>query len=218
MKLEPTPRVGDLVFNALRDAIMSGQYRAGRRLQIRQLAEELGTSVMPVREALKRLEELRLVETFPHRGAVVREFTRDELLQLYAVREILEVEATRLGTPSAGEKKHDELRQAFDDMSEALQRADVVSYLDLDEKLLAILYSCSGNQVLLDTIRRLWQRCRSYKIVGVQRQIDVGDTDVLLAYQRDLIAAVADQDVKRAEQITSESVKAAMERIRNALP
>ena len=72
--------------------------------------------------------------------------------------------------------------------------------------------------MLLDTIRRLWQRCRSYKIVGVRRQIESGQTDILLSYQEELIDAVATGDVGRAEQITADSLDAATERIRAALP
>ncbi len=218
MKLEPAQRVGDQAFDAIHDAIMTGEYRAGQRLQIRQLAEKLGTSVMPVREAIKRLEELSLVETFPHRSAVVKRFTRDELLQLYAVRRILEVEATRLGAPAVPTKDIQALRKLHSRLASALARGNAIEYLEFDEKLLASVYLCSGNTVLLDTIRRLWQRCRSYKIVGVRRQIESGQTDILLSYQEELINAVAAGDVDRAEQITADSLDAATERIRAALP
>ena len=64
------PRIGDQVFEALQASILSGEYRSGDRLRIRQLAASLGTSVMPVRESLARLEEVGLVETRPPRGAV----------------------------------------------------------------------------------------------------------------------------------------------------
>src|SRR5699024_1934684 len=74
------PRIGDQVFEAMQASILNGDYRSGQRLRIRQLAAELGTSVMPVRESLARLEEVGLVETSPHRGAVVKTFTAEELL------------------------------------------------------------------------------------------------------------------------------------------
>src|SRR5699024_658863 len=78
------PRIGDQVFEAMQASILNGDYRSGQRLRIRQLAAELGTSVMPVRESLARLEEVGLVETRPHRGAVVKTFTAEELLQVYS--------------------------------------------------------------------------------------------------------------------------------------
>ena len=110
------------------------------------------------------------------------------------------------------------LRKLHSRLASALARGNAIEYLEFDEKLLASVYLCSGNTVLLDTIRRLWQRCRSYKIVGVRRQIESGQTDILLSYQEELINAVAAGDVDRAEQITADSLDAATERIRAALP
>lgn len=66
------PRIGDQVFEAMQASILNGEYRSGQRLRIRQLATALDTSVMPVRESLARLEEVGLVETSPHRSAVVK--------------------------------------------------------------------------------------------------------------------------------------------------
>ena len=82
-RLELSGRMGDQVFTAIHTAIISGELRAGTRLRIRDLADELGTSVMRVRGAIRRLEEMGLVEAEPYRGAVVREFTHTQLLELY---------------------------------------------------------------------------------------------------------------------------------------
>lgn len=216
-RIEPSQRVGDQAFDAIHDAIMSGEYRAGRRLQIRRLAEELGISVMPVREAIKRLED-GLVETFPYRGAVVKQFTPQELLQLYAVRRLLEVEATRLGVAQATPEVIPTLRSIHDQMADALDSDEVVAYLELDEKLLSTIYEQSGNEVLMDSIRGMWRRCRSYKIVGARSELESGKASALLSYQKDLIDAVAAGDAERATRITAESLDAATERIRAALP
>lgn len=197
---------------------MSGKYRAGTRLQIRKLAEELGVSVMPVREAIKRLEELGLVETFPYRGAVVKQFTRQELLQLYAVRRLLEVEGAKLGAASTDPVELSALQDLLERMTQALAEEAVVEYLDLDEELLGLVYARSGNEVLLESIRGMWRRCRSYKIVGVRRELESGKSSVLLTYQGGLIEAVAAGDVERAGRITADSIDAAIERIRAALP
>lgn len=75
-KLGGQARVSDRAFDALYTAIIHGDLEAGSRLQVRDLAESLGTSMMPVREALNRLEEFGLVETLPYRGAVVKTFPK----------------------------------------------------------------------------------------------------------------------------------------------
>jgi DNA-binding GntR family transcriptional regulator len=81
--------------------IVSGQLKPGERLVETRIASELGTSQAPVREALRDLELLRLVESEPFRGARVREFGDSELIEVYPVRAVLE-ELARPRCGSAG--------------------------------------------------------------------------------------------------------------------
>lgn len=217
-RLDPLPRVGDQVFEAIHRAIMSGHYPAGHRLRIRDIAAEMGTSVMPVREAIRRLEELGLAESSPNRGAAVKGFTQAELLDVYAVRFLLEKEAAELGAGRILPKGISRMREEFALLEHALAQGDVVAYLDADERLLTVLYEAAGNPVLVETIHVLWQRCRSYKIVGAHRELGYGDRDRLLTFQRDLLDAASAHDGERAAELTVTSVEAAMERIRTALP
>ena len=80
----------DQVYAMIREAILKGEMPAGTRLRIRDLAAQVGTSVMPVREAIRRLEEAGLAERSPHKGAVVRGLTLAELVHVYDVRRLLE--------------------------------------------------------------------------------------------------------------------------------
>lgn len=216
-KIEPNSRVGDQVFEAIRTAIVSGKLHAGHRLRIRELADELGTSVMPVREAIRRLEEVGLAEAVPYRGAVVKGFTYKELLDLYSVRRSLETEATVLGAGRLSKDDDAALEATFRAMADAVAAQDAIAYLAHDEDFLAILYAASGNAVLLDVIRSLWQRCRSYKIVGARRELESGDPSSLLTYQDQLLSAAKKRDADTAGRITAASLDAATERIEHAL-
>ena len=216
-RLEPQPRVGDQVFEAIRRAIMNGEYPAGHRLRIRTIAKETGTSVMPVREAIRRLEELGLVESSPNRGAAVKGFTHEDLLDVYAVRRLLEAEAARLGAAAIDPAGIDRMRTAFVDLESAIADGRAVDYLDADEALLTALYEAAGNPVLVESIQNLWQRCRSYKLVGVTTELDTGDPAALGAFQRELITAAEAADPDRAKHLTEGSVDTAMARIRAAL-
>jgi DNA-binding GntR family transcriptional regulator len=80
------PRVRDL----LEEAILGGELKPGERLRAEALAQRFGTSRTPIREALLQLEGQGLVEVEPNRGAVVRTFDRDDVLDLYEVRALLE--------------------------------------------------------------------------------------------------------------------------------
>ena len=216
-KLQANARVGDQAYEALHNAIVTGEYAAGRRLQIRDLAAELGISVMPVREAIKRLEEVGLVETQPYKGAVVKEVTREELLQIYAVRRLLEVEAARAGASSVRKSDVARLKTMYKKLVKAIERDDVVEYLDLDEEMLTVVYSASGNAVLVETIRSLWDRCRFYKIVGARGEMSDGIVAHLLEYQQALIEAVESGDTDGAAKITDDSLDAATQRITVAM-
>ncbi|WP_413332431.1 GntR family transcriptional regulator [Brevibacterium sp. GP-SGM9] len=211
------PRIGDQVFEAMQASILNGEYRGGQRLRIRQLAAALGTSVMPVRESLARLEEVGLVETSPHRGAVVKTFTAEELLQIYSVRRILEVEATVQGAQRLDEVGRARLDEEFSAMESSLAHGDPAAYLDHDEELLATIYSAAGNPVLVETIRTLWLRCRAYKLVGARREMEAGDLNPLLKHQRHLMDAVDTGDAESAARVTGDSFDDAVSRIRSVL-
>src|SRR5690348_6581277 len=83
------PRVRDL----LEEAILDGELKPGERLRAEALAQRFGTSRTPIREALLQLEAQGLVEVTHNRGAVVRTFDRDDLLDLYEVRALIEPHA-----------------------------------------------------------------------------------------------------------------------------
>src|SRR4051812_6556736 len=159
----------------IRAAILSGDLPSGSRLKVRDLAEQVGTSVMPVREAIRRLEEIGLAEREPHKGAVVKTLTFEELIHVYDVRRLLETEAARLGSENVSSEDCDRMQAEYDLMRKAIDERLVIPTLDHDEAMLAILYQAAGNPVLLQMIRSLWQQCRAYKIVGAQGSLDNGN-------------------------------------------
>jgi DNA-binding GntR family transcriptional regulator len=184
------------------------------------MADELGTSDMPVREAFRRLEESGLLEKTPYKGVVVRGLTQDELLEIYGVRRLLEPEAARLAAASASHatvESVESMRQELTAMKDALAEHRVTDFVDHDEQLLTILYSGAGNRVLLDTIRAMWTRCRSYKVVGLQRAIDSAESAGLLVFQEALIQAVEAHDSEVAGQTIDASLRTATVRIQKRL-
>src|SRR5699024_6807220 len=126
------PRTGDQAVEAMQASLPNGDYRSGHRRRIRELGAELGTSVVPVRELLARRAAGGLDGTSPHRGAVVKTFTPEELLQVYSVRRILEVDATVEGVQKLTEAGRARLDEEFAAMSAALEAGDATAYLDHD--------------------------------------------------------------------------------------
>lgn len=202
----------DRVFDMIHAAIMSGDLPAGTQLKVRDLAEQVGTSVMPVREAIRRLEESGLATREPHKGAVVKSLTVSELAQTYQVRILLEVEAARLGGAAVTDDDGRAMLELFGCLEHAVESGSIVDALDYDEKILGILYLASGNHVLLESIRGLWQRCRAYKIRGAQRAHETSDRS-LWSFQRRIVDAAKRRDGESTATITRESLLSAMERI-----
>ena len=217
-KLQPSVLVADQVFEAIHDGIMSGDLPVGHRLLIRELAKDLGTSVMPVREAIRRLEEAGLAEKAPYKGAVVKGLSRDDLLQIYEVRRTLEAQAAGAGAARITQSDLARMRRHHEQMLSALDEHRVADVLDHDEELLSVLFAASGNDVLLELIRTLWRRCRPYKIVGARETLEHGDASVLSRFQQQLIDAAAEHDGEAAVTVSNASINSAMERIRQVLP
>ncbi|MBD0844633.1 GntR family transcriptional regulator [Streptomyces sp. TRM68416] len=216
-RVEPSPSLTDQVYAVLHEAITSGEYPAGYRLRIRDLAAEVGTSVMPVREAIRRLEEAGFAERVPHKGSVVKGQHLAELLHIYDTRQVLEVEAARRGATRIDEADAARMREEFELMRRAIADGAVAPYLDHDEALLAILYEAAGNPVLVNTIRTLWQHCRAYKVVGARAALDAPGDDTLWRYQEQLLKAAHARDGAAAAAITNESLANATDRIKEQL-
>jgi DNA-binding GntR family transcriptional regulator len=118
---------GDLVYAALRNEIRNGQLQPGDRLLEIEIAKRLGVSRTPVREALKRLESDGLVSFGQPRGLTVTKLTHGQILELYAVREVLEGAAARFAAERAAPFEIDSLKQILaqhDDASTPAEAAD----------------------------------------------------------------------------------------------
>jgi DNA-binding GntR family transcriptional regulator len=209
--------VADQVYEALRSAILTGELAAGTPLRVRDVAAMVGTSVMPVREAIRRLEETGLATRLAaHKGAVVREFTVAELIHIYEVRATLEIEAARRGTANINDAALDRMEAACKRMQRAVAEERVSDALDDDEDLLRTLYSASGNPVLMNVIETLWLQCRPYKVIGAAEAIASHDPS-LWTPQPAILEAARARDVEAATSITEQSLASARRRLEKRL-
>ncbi|WP_083760188.1 GntR family transcriptional regulator [Rubrobacter xylanophilus] len=151
-----------MVADGLREGILRGVLKAGQPLRQMEIAEQFGVSSIPVREALRQLEGEGLMVFYPRRGAVVSELSRDEVLEICEMREVLELLALRKAFPNLTEG---DLQRA----EEVLERADAQT----DEELLGMwgevnwefhsaLYRPANRPQLLGVIRNLHNRFDRY--------------------------------------------------------
>lgn len=204
--------VADQVYEVLENAILTGTLESGSPLRVRDLAAMVGTSVMPVREAIRRLEEARLATRIPHKGAVVRTFTATELIHIYDVRTILEVQAATQGAPNVSPKNLREMETSCEKMQKAVAEGRIIDALDLDEDVLRTLYRASGNPVLVSIIEQLWLQCRPYKVIGATEALAKND-NTLWTPQPALVQALIDGDTAATTGITADSLASALRRL-----
>lgn len=134
--------------DVLREMVLSGQLRAGERVNEVELANALGISRGPLREAIQRLRSEGLLTAVSGRGAFVRTFTPDALRDLYEVRIALEAHAVRLAAERLGPEGIQELRQLLDLTDESLASEHTYPQdLDFHQRMIAL----ADNQALLDT-------------------------------------------------------------------
>jgi DNA-binding GntR family transcriptional regulator len=135
--------------------ILEGDYSPGERIVETRVAQEFGVSQAPVREALRELESLRLVNSEPHRGVRVREVTTEELLEIYPVRAALEEVAARDATRNL---KGDvsALAEELDAMLEAAAAGDFNQHVVHDVRFHRLIVEASGNR----TLQELWDSLR----------------------------------------------------------
>lgn len=202
----------DRVFDTIHAAIMSGELPGGTQLKVRDLADQVGTSVMPVREAIRRLEESGLATREPHKGAVVKSLSMDELVQTYEVRILLEVDAARRGGAAVTDDDCRAMQRVCDQLVRASDDGKIIEALNYDEEMLSILYTAGGNLVLLESVRGLWQRCRAYKIRGAQRSRAMSERR-MWSFQPRIVAAAQARDAALVAKITRESLRHAMDTV-----
>ncbi len=154
--------LADQVKDRLLDGILSGHYPPDTRIVETQVARELGTSQAPVREALRGLEALGVVEITPFRGARVRRPTRREILEAYVVRSTLESLAARLAVPRLTDEDLAELGAELEAMRAAARDDDGHGVAEADARFHGRIVELAENATLEKVWRTLEPFSRTY--------------------------------------------------------
>ena len=149
----------DFVFESLRDAIADGRIAVGERVREEEIARELGVSRTPVREALQRLQQRGLLVFGTGRGLVVAELSQHQVLQLYAMREILEGSAARFAAQHATAADVAILYRLQKELAEA--KPDALLLVTLNRRFHQAIYEAAHNQYLMQTLNMLHELVRA---------------------------------------------------------
>jgi DNA-binding GntR family transcriptional regulator len=151
----PRVKVADSVAERLRYLILSGELADGSPLRQDALAEQMGTSRIPVREALARLENEGLVTSYPHRGYVVTGLSRNEIIELFDLRSMLEPQLIQYAIPQLTPEDIAHAREILDAYDKALNTDDIHNWGELNRRFHMALYTPSRRPKTLEIVRGL---------------------------------------------------------------
>jgi DNA-binding GntR family transcriptional regulator len=147
----------------IRELILTGVLRPGDRLRLEELATKLRTSPMPIREAIRRLEQLGLVVHIPHRGATVAPITVEELVDLYGVRLLVEPDAVYKAAGFFTEELFRDGLELLRRLDQAERSGDNITLWEAHTNFHFLFYRASRSAWLLRTIEPLWERAQCYR-------------------------------------------------------
>ena len=195
----------DVVFNTLRDAILTGKLVPGERLMENQLAEKLGVSRTPVREALRMLELENLVELVPRKGAQVLDMSEKDITNILEVRSALEGLATSLACKKMTKEDLQQLKNMEVDFEKAVADNDVDHVVDIDEDFHDLIFAATENDKLINIFRNL--RIQLYRYRMAQAKNNETSMSTIVAHHRSIIRAIENHDAEEGASIAQGHIK-----------
>ncbi|MCM1387918.1 MAG: GntR family transcriptional regulator [Bacillus sp. (in: Bacteria)] len=153
----------DVVFNTLRKAILTGELKPGERLMEIHLANQLGVSRTPIREAIRKLELEGLVIMIPRRGAEVAQITEKSLKDVLEVRRALDALCAELACDRITEEGKRQLQKACNEFEKATVTKDATIIAQADVALHDIIVAATGNERLIQLVNNLSEQMYRYR-------------------------------------------------------
>jgi DNA-binding GntR family transcriptional regulator len=194
----------DFVFESLRDAISDGRIAVGERVREEEIARNLGVSRTPVREALQRLHQRGLLVFGNGRGLVVAELSQHQVLQLYAMREILEGSAARFAAQHANATDVTILYRLQKELAEA--KPDALLLVTLNRRFHQAIYEAAHNQYLMETLNMLHDSLALLHNATFRVPSRRSESD---EEHRRIVAAIEKRDPAAAEEAAREHIRQA---------
>lgn len=200
----------DRVYEELRRAIRAGRFSSGEILTIRGLADMLGTSAMPVRDAVRRLAQRSTLDLLPSGSMRVPLLSAQRFEELTDVRATLEGRAAALAAERMTSADHARISAAADRNSRAVSSGDLPAVLAANEEFHFNIYRAARSQLLLSIIEQLWEQSGPYLAVVVRAQTPLTLPKFALTHHDELLEALSTRDAEAARRaISSDIVDAA---------
>jgi DNA-binding GntR family transcriptional regulator len=188
----------DVIFNTLREAIISGELKPGERLMEVQLAEKMGVSRTPVREAIRKLELEGWVNMVARKGAQVAGLSLKDIMDVLEVRASLDGLATALAAVRMKEDELKELKNVYVQFTSYIEKDNLSGLIKKDVEFHDIIYRSSRNDKLLQIVNNLREQVHRFRVIYVK---DTGSPKGLIKEHLDIIDAISDRDPEKAQRV-----------------
>ena len=185
----------DVVFNTLRQAILTGEMKPGERLMEIHLANKLGVSRTPIREAIRKLELEGLVIMIPRRGAEVAQITWKNLKDVLEVRKALDVLAIELACERMTQEELQKLCKACEAFKDATKNGDLRKIAESDVALHDIIVYSTRNNRLIQLVNNLSEQMYRYRFEYIK---DVSQHERLVKEHNDIYESILKKNKKAA--------------------
>ena len=199
----------DEIADVVRERILKGEYEIGEKIKENQIASELKVSRTPIREAFKLLENEGLIDYIPNRGCFAKGFTKQDVDDIYAVREALEELAVRWSVARITEPELVALEEQVDLMEFYTKKKDKRKVLELNTSFHEVIYASARSRFLAQVLR-------SYKeyIEKTRKSIfyEQSYLESILREHRAIFEAISERDAEKAVEAIAKHLEASQDR------
>ncbi|MEO8519188.1 MAG: GntR family transcriptional regulator [Dermatophilaceae bacterium] len=208
------PTAQEAVLAEIRRAIVSGELRPGQPIRQSVVAERLGVSRVPVREALKILQGEGQVEYQAHHGYVVTRLDLDDLREVYRIRQLLETEAARISVPAFTNADVTALTEAARDVDQAADIEDYEAMSEANRRFHFLLVEGAGMDRLTHLVRILWDATDVYRSFYYR---DPSNRYRVRSEHAGIVQAAADHDLEGVVRLLDDHRQHAIDQIADAM-
>lgn len=208
--------LAEFVLNELRKQIVLGELEAGSRLEADQLAKELGSSRIPIREALRQLEAEGLVVNNPRRGVLVREVYKQDIDDAYDMLECVELLAIKRAAAHITPELIKRMQQRSAELELLEHQADSASeVLAAHRSFHFMMFEAIGDGPLLRHLTMLWHACERYVVAGMKNEPPTHSSDQTHA---EFVERIAEgQSVREIQKVIKDHLRVSRARAHRAL-
>ena len=204
VNLESYKPLRELVLEALREAIKSGSLQPRERLMEIQLADELGVSRTPVREALRKLELEGFIVMVPRKGAYVSDLSMKDIADVFEIRAALEGLAAAMAADRITEDELETMERLLVEKGEAIHQDDIDKLVEVDTKFHEAMYKASRNDRLTSIISNLREQIQRFRLTSLSVP---GRKEDSLDEHRNILEAIQARDVQLARKLAQEHIE-----------